>query len=58
MIWALQQLIEHVRATQTCIDGKWVAARPLKDDRLGQRFRAVWEVWRGRAEAFTWPEEQ
>ena len=37
--------------------GVWVPARPL-DGPFIWRVRAAWEVLRGRADAFTWPEQE
>lgn len=40
------------------VDGHWVAARPLQWQGWWNnvyRFQAAWEVFRGRADAFTWP---
>jgi len=44
------------------INNKWVPSRPLVWD-FGcpfslRRLKDAWEVFRGRADAFTWPEGQ
>lgn len=36
------------------IPGVWVSARPLEGPAI-YRWRAAWAVFRGRADAFTWP---
>ena len=44
-----------------CINSKWVPARPLPFygwAGLKWRIRDAWEVFRGRADAFKWPEGQ
>jgi len=44
--------------TQVLLDNKWVAARPLQWQGMWNifyRFYAAWAVFRGRADAFTWP---
>lgn len=35
--------------------GKWVPARPLAFMSVGQRVKATWLVWTGRADALIWP---
>lgn len=42
--------IDSLLNTKTCIDGKWVIARPLKD-RLFQRIKDAWKVVTGKADA-------
>jgi hypothetical protein len=36
-------------------DGRYVPARPIGWQSFGQRFRAAWLVFTGRADALTWP---
>lgn len=36
-------------------DGRWVPARPLGYMSFGQRIKAAWLVFTGRADALTWP---
>lgn len=59
----LKQLQEMMHnGPQAEINGKWVPARPLNEQRsyksLRARIRDAWEVFKCRAEAFTWPEGQ
>lgn len=58
-MWDLRKLIEHTQTCGASWDGKtW---HPLRPERpwgfwgLRQRLRDAWEVFRGRADAFTWP---
>lgn len=37
--------------TRTCIDGKWVIARPVKDSRLSERMKDALQVLLGIADA-------
>jgi len=39
----------------TCVNGKWVPARPLGYPSLRYRIRAAWLVLTGRADALIWP---
>lgn len=55
MIWNLKDLVCHCSSVQTEINGKWVPARPLPGPSIW-RWSAAWEVFRGRADAFIWPE--
>jgi len=57
-MWRLRDLINHCNTVATCIDGKYVPARPLYGDFFLQRLKWAWEVFRGRADAFVWPEGQ
>jgi hypothetical protein len=59
-MWELKDLIKNAGSTQTEINGKWVPARPLnyKYTPWYIKFKYAWEVFRGRAEAFKWPEGQ
>jgi len=58
MIYRLEDLTD--RSTLTEIDGKWVIARPInyKYESLRERFKAAWEVFRRRADAFYWSKGQ
>ena len=60
MIYTLKDLrySEWVVNNSTCINGKWVPARPISGTFRWERLRAAWEVFRGRADAFTWPSGQ
>jgi hypothetical protein len=57
MIWNLRSLIDHCNSTRANIKGSWFPARPLAGPFI-ERLRAAWWVLRGRADAFTWPEDQ
>lgn len=61
-MWELELLLQNCKETQACINGKWVPARPenFKPSHclLWSRLRYAWQVLRGRAETFVWPEEQ
>lgn len=61
-IWQLHQLVEYVRndGTDAGIEVKpgevhWFPARPLGFASIGQRFKAAWLVFTGRADAVSWP---
>lgn len=60
-MWTLEQLREK-EIPQTCINGKWVPARPENFKKtcmtLFERLQHAWEVFMCRAEAFKWPEGQ
>lgn len=58
MIWKLKELFEHSVSAE--INGKWVPARPInyKYRSLREKFKDAWAVFRGKAEAFVWPEDQ
>lgn len=60
-MWTLKTLVKTAnQGPQSCINEKWVPARSLnwKHRSLRQRIREAWAVFKGRAEAFTWPEGQ
>ena len=57
MIYTLEQLVLNPDRVQTCINGKWVPARPLPAF-FRHRLQAAWAVLTGKADAFTWPEGQ
>lgn len=49
--------------TQTCINGKWVLARPERFDcgiifNLVDRLQCAWLAFSGKADLFRWPEGQ
>ena len=54
MIYTLFQLV-HWDVSRQLADGRWVPARPLDGPAIW-RWKAAWAVFRGRADAFTWPE--
>lgn len=63
-MWVLDTLVSYasVSGTKTLLNGKWVPARPENGKpeftSVKSRFADAWAVFRGRAEAFTWPEKQ
>jgi len=59
-MWTLKSLLRSAEQTQAEINGKWVPARPLnwKCRSFRERLCEAWAVFKGRAEAFTWPEGQ
>ena len=59
MIWPLKALQEP-NMTQACINGKWVPSRPLNHTcrTLKERIVEAIQVFKGKAEAFKWPEGQ
>ena len=56
MIYRLHTL-QHWQTEREIQPGVWVPARPL-DGPFLWRLTAAWEVLRGRADAFTWPEQE
>lgn len=58
MIYSLYGLIKMSNENHTYINGRWVPARPLNGTFLFEKLRDAWEVFRGRADAFRWPEGQ
>ena len=49
-------VIKGAEDVQTSLpDGHWVPARAFGLDTLGNRLRAAWMVFTGRADALTWP---
>ena len=62
-MYTLNWLLCEGVCTQVEIDGRWVPCRPnclegAPADPFLWRLRDAWEVLRGRADAFTWPEGQ
>ena len=53
----LEYLVKEAAHSQSEINGRWVPSRPYPGPFLW-RLRDAWEVLRGRADAFTWPEGQ
>ena len=43
--------IDSLIKEKTCIDGKWVVARPVKDNRLFERLKDAFQVIFGKADA-------
>jgi hypothetical protein len=58
MIWTLDNLVHSFIHTQTKINDKYVASRPVVPSFGLLRLRAAWLVLTGRADAVTWPENQ
>ena len=60
MMWTLKALIQFSSQTQKEINGKWVPCRPdnCAVESFSMRVKSAWAVFTGRAEAFTWPENQ
>jgi len=60
-MWSLKQLQDR-DIPMACINDKWVPARPenFKPNHCSwrRRLKYAWEVFRGRAETFVWPEGQ
>ena len=56
-MYTLENLVKHSNELQCEIDGKWVPARPLPAP-FSWRLHDAWQVLTGKADAFTWPEEQ
>ena len=60
--WSIKGIIEHSNSTHAEINGKWVPARPLYGTKsytpFIDRIKRAWAVFMGRADAFTWPENQ
>lgn len=58
-MWRLMELREDI--PQTCIKNKWVPVRPENFKReyleIWKRIYYAWQVFKGRAETFTWPEQ-
>ena len=57
MAWTFEMLTQSLQNTHTQLNRKWVPARPLVGSWI-DRLRDAWEVFRGRADAFKWPEGQ
>lgn len=57
MIYNADRLAEDARSnegTSTCIDGKWVLARPMSGTFRFEKLKAAWLVLRGKADALVW----
>jgi hypothetical protein len=59
-MWELKQLIVVANQNMACVNGKWVPARPMNHTcrAFRERVREAWAVYKGKAEAFKWPEGQ
>ena len=60
MLWKLEDLLRSAPLTGVRLGGRLVPARPINSQHegLGARVRDAWLVLTGKAEAFTWPENQ
>lgn len=60
MIWKLKDLMESVNTCTAEINGRWVPARPMNYQcrNFRERIKDAWAVFKGKAEAFYWPEGQ
>jgi hypothetical protein len=55
-ILCVTRVIESAKTTQAGLpDGRWVPARALGYASIGQRIKAAWLVFTGKADALTWP---
>ena len=59
-MWTLKNLLKYCSETQVEINGRWVPARPdnYKYRTFKDRCLDAWDVFIGKAESFTWPENQ
>jgi hypothetical protein len=56
-MWTLESLISYSNSCAAKINNKWVPVRPINYFSLN-RFKMAWKVLIGKADAFTWPENQ
>lgn len=56
-LYTLKQL-QMQNESQTCINGKWVPARPLGLYSIKNRIRLAWLVFTGKCDVLKWPEGQ
>jgi len=58
--WKLKDLIEHCNTCKTCIDNKWVPARPINYQyrTILERLVESWNVFTGKSDSFNWTEGQ
>jgi hypothetical protein len=55
-IWRLDELLEYFKGgTRALVNGCYVPARPLGFYSLGNRMKAAWMVFTGKADALIWP---
>ena len=60
MSWKLEDLLKHCHSgpkVKPHGTSRWLPARPLRLFSLRNDLREAWEVFRRRADAFTWPED-
>lgn len=57
-VWDLEELVQYCNKAETqcgLSDGRYVPARPLAWQSIGQRVKATLMVFRGEADAVVWP---
>jgi hypothetical protein len=54
-MYTLEWLVKSASEVQTCIDGKYVPARPISGTFYLQRLKDALAVYFGKADAFIWP---
>jgi len=57
-IYTLKGLWRATQGCEKCINDKWVPARPCGFYSIGNRFKAAWLVFSGKADAVKWPGNQ
>ena len=57
-MYTLEWLIKSAQEVHTCINGRYVPARPISGTFIFERLKDAWAVWTGKADAFRWPEGQ
>lgn len=59
-IYTLEGLSDRLRdnTSQVGVDGKYYPCRPMGFYSMGNRIRAAWLVFTGKADAFIWPGDQ
>lgn len=57
-IYNMKELVEWDSLVE--INNKWVPSRPINYKHIGflRKLKISWEVFRGKADAFYWPENQ
>lgn len=56
MLWSLESLLEWCGTNRKNFNGQWLPARPVNYRyTFWARVRGAWMVFRGRADAVTWP---
>lgn len=55
-MYEIEELVNLVasRGTSACVDGRYVAARPIPFGGWTHRLKDAWEVFWGRADAVKW----
>ena len=59
-MYKVEDVVEMAQMNSTCVNGKWVPARPINFQvrSLKERVKEAWAVFTGKADALVWPEEQ